>query len=448
MKTATMMNRERGKLVYNLYKTLTSLLSPLIYVHLRYRKFRGLEHPFRWRERLGNPSLPRPHGPLLWFHAVSLGEGMAAIPLIRRCLLERPEFNILMTTTTLSAFEVLKHQLPSAVIYQFAPLDIPSVVDAFLRYWKPNALILLESELWPNVVMAAAESKITLALLNARISENSFKKWSTSTVYPLIALMLSKFSLIVPLSTLEAIRFQLLQAPPFIVSISGDLKYCVGDIAASTKILKGIEDLRSQLCCRSVWIASSIHKEEFEVMVQVHKALVQSHHQLLTVIMPRHPQHGLDLCELVKKADLTVAVRSNDDKLTSATNIYVADTLGELREFYRLMPITVIGGSFRPTLSGHNISEAMVAGCAVLTGPHIGHFSHMVSAMQSFNPLSILQVSGEEELIEVLHELLSDPISLEARQSAAKQAYNALSHGVLSHVWIQFNWFILRRLPL
>ncbi|KMT06384.1 hypothetical protein BVRB_7g160630 [Beta vulgaris subsp. vulgaris] len=448
MKTAIMMMRERGKLVYKLYRALTFVISPFIHLHLHFRRFRGLEHSIRWSERLGCPSLPRPHGPLLWFHAVSLGEGMAAIPVIRRCLVERPDFNILMTTTTLSAFEVLKHQLPPAVMYQFAPLDLPAVVSAFLSYWKPNAAILLESELWPNVVMAASESKITLSLLNARMSERSFRRWSAPALSPLIALMLSKFSLIVPLSTREAIHFQLLQAPPSIVSNSADLKYCVGEIAASTNAVKDIEDLRKQMRYRRVWMASSVHEGELEVMLRVHETLVRSHSDLLTVIIPRHPRHALDFCQASKKQGLTVAVRSVGDKLTSETNIYVADTLGELREFYRLVPISLIGGSFLPTLAGHNISEAMVAGCAVLTGPHVGHFTHMVSAMQSFNPLSILQVSGEAELIKVLQELLSDPISLEVRQSAAKQAFYALSCGVLSQVWIQLNWFVFTRLRI
>ncbi|XP_057548356.1 probable 3-deoxy-D-manno-octulosonic acid transferase, mitochondrial [Amaranthus tricolor] len=446
MKSWSMILSERGKFVYKVYKALTFTLSPLIHLHLRFRKLRGLEHSIRWRERLGRPSLPRPSGDLLWFHAVSLGEGMAAIPMIKRCLLERPDFNVLMTTTTLSAFEVLKHKLPPAVIYQFAPLDLPASVDAFLSYWKPNAVILLESELWPNVVMAATERNITLTLLNARMSERSFRLWSTPAAFPLIALMLSKFSLIVPLSTTEAIRFQLLQAPPFKVGVCADLKYCVGEIEASTNVMKGIENLRTQLSYRQVWMASSVHDEELEVMLRVHQMLVQNHPKLLTVIVPRHPQVGIDFAQAMKNQGLNVAVRSDDGELTSATNIYVANTLGELREFYRLMPISVIGGSFLPSLAGHNISEAMCAGCAVLTGPHVGHFSHMISAMHSFNPLSVLQVSGELELINALHELLSHPNILEARKSVAKEAFYALSCGVLSRVWIQLNWFILKRL--
>ncbi|KAJ8423704.1 hypothetical protein Cgig2_030708 [Carnegiea gigantea] len=375
---------------------------------------------------------------------------------------------------------------------QFAPLDVPAAVDAFLGYWKPNAVILLEGELWPNLIMAASESKgsvnlkegaestdhhgvdevievecfkkekekktqskgglffhdvlvwITLALINARISERSFQRWSMPAILPLITLMLSKFSLIVPLSMAEAIHFQLLQASPFIVSVSADLKYSVGECATSSAALTGVDDLRIQLMHRSAWIASSIHKGEDEVMLRVHRTLAQIFPTILTIIVPRHPGHGLELALALKKRGLNIAVRSDGSKLTSATNIYVIDTLGELKLFYGMMPIAVIGGSFLPSLAGHNVSEAAAAACAVLTGPHIGHFVPMVSAMQRVNPLSILQVSGELELIETLRDLLSNQINLEARQSAAKEAFLELSSGTVAYVWELLNLFIIR----
>ncbi|XP_074276723.1 putative 3-deoxy-D-manno-octulosonic acid transferase, mitochondrial isoform X2 [Silene latifolia] len=317
--------------------------------------------------------------------------------------------------------------------------------------------ILLEDEAKPirqpqrrlnPPMMDVVKKEIFLALLNARMSEKSFRRWSAPSVLPLITLMLSKFSLISPLSTTESIRFQLLQAPPLIISSSADLKYAVGRCAMSKNSLKDVEDLRLQLSHRPSWMASSIHKGEHEVILQAHKKLLQNHNSLLTVIVPRHPQHGYEFAQRLREEGFDVAVRPDGGKLTSATNVYMVNTLGELREFYRLMPIAVVGGSFLPDLAGHNISEAMASGCAVLTGPHIGHFSHMVSAMQRFNNLSVLQVSKESELITALHELLSDPVTLEARQSAAEQAFNALSSGVLAHVWIQLDRFILRKLPI
>ncbi|KAF3441738.1 hypothetical protein FNV43_RR15653 [Rhamnella rubrinervis] len=418
----------KGKLVYKIYRALSYGLSPFLYLHLRWRKHRGLEHPLRWPERLGRASLPRPPGPLIWFHAVSLGEGVTAIPVIKECIQRRPDLTILMTTTTVSAFEVLKNRLPTGVIYQFAPIDTPAAIDAFLGYWKPNAIIIIEGELWPNLIVDASRKGIALALLNARVSAKSFKCWSRPVLLPLIALMLSKFSLIVPLSTMQAIHYQLLLAPPFIINFSGDLKFAVEEFDMSEGEVKSIEDLKVQLAHRQVWMASSIHNGEEEVILGAHKVLMQWLPDLVTIIVPRHLQHGQEIAQKLRKEGQGVALRSQRDKLITGTNIYVVDTLGELRYLYSLTPIAVIGGSFLPDFAGHNISEAAAAGCAVLTGPHVGHFSSMILEMQRLNPFSVLQVSGIE-LERALRELFNDVKVLEVRRMAAKQAYQALSGG-------------------
>ncbi|KAF8403201.1 hypothetical protein HHK36_011300 [Tetracentron sinense] len=436
---------EKGKMVYMVYRAVSYGLSPFIYLHLQWRRLRGLEHPLRWPERFGRPSLPRPPGPLLWFHAVSLGEGMAAIPVIRHCIQQRPDISILMTTTTTSAFKVIKDRLPSCVLYQFAPLDTPAAMDAFLGYWNPIAIFLIENELWPNLILGASRKGIAVALLNARISAKSFKHWSGPVVLPLISLMLSKFSLISPLSTIQAIRFQLLQAPPFTINFAGDLKYALGDAEDSNKESRSIEDLQQQLAHRRVWMASSIHKGEEELMLGVHKVLTQTYPNLVTIIVPRHPRQGQDIALELQKEGLNVVLRSHDEKIMPSTNIYVVDTLGELRSLYRVTPIAVIGGSFLPGLAGHNISEAAAAGCAVLTGHHVGHFFHMVLEMQRSNPLSVLQVSGKVELEKALNELFSNAKILDARRVAAKQTYLALSRGVVAKVWNVINLHVLRK---
>ncbi|XP_024186970.1 probable 3-deoxy-D-manno-octulosonic acid transferase, mitochondrial isoform X2 [Rosa chinensis] len=430
----------KGKVVYNIYRALSHGLSPFLYLHLHLRKLRGLEHPLRWPERLGRPSLPRPPGPLLWFHAVSLGEGMSAIPVIKECIQRRPDLTILMTTTTSSAFEVIRKRLPTSVIHQFAPIDTPSAMDTFLGHWKPNAIVIMESELWPNLIIGASEKGIMLVLLNARVSTKSFKRWSGPVLLPLISLMLSKFSLIAPLSTMQAIHFQLLHAPPFVINFSvvEEFDMCEGEI-------RSIEDLTVHLAHRQVWMASSIHKGEEEVILGIHKVLMQEYPDLFTIIVPRHPQHGKEIADKLWREGHGVALRSQHDKLVGGTNILVVDTLGELRHLYRLTPVAVIGGSFFPSLSGHNISEAAAAGCAILTGPHVGHFSSMVLEMQRLNPLSVLQVSGGLELEEALRKLLSDVKILEEHRLAAKQVYHALSSGIVGNVWKLLDFHILQR---
>lgn len=434
-----------GKVVYKIYRALSYGAEPLLKLHLRWRRIRGREHSQRWAERLGFPSLSRPPGPLIWFHAVSLGEGITAIPIIKECIKQRPDVNVLMTTTTVSAFEVINKRLPSGVIYQFAPLDTPSAVGSFLDYWKPNAIILIESELWPNLIMGASENGIVLALLNARMSTKSFKLFSGPVLLPLISLMLSKFSLIVPLSTMQAIHFQLLQAPPFIINFSGDMKYVVEEFDASEGELRSLQDLKLQLAHRQVWMASSIHRGEEEIMLGVHRVLIETHPDIVTILVPRDPQHGLEIAQELQKAGQNVALRSRQENLKPGTNIYVVDTLGELRYLYRLTPIAVVGGSFFSGLAGHNIFEAAAAGCAVLTGHHVGHFSHMVLEMQRLNPLSVLQVSGKLELEKALKELFSDATFLEARRMAAKQAFHALSTGIVANVWSLLNVHVFKQ---
>ncbi|KAK1276068.1 hypothetical protein QJS04_geneDACA010064 [Acorus gramineus] len=435
-----------GLVTYRIYRALTQAFSPLLYLHLRY--LRRLEHPTRWPERFGTPSTTTTTTTktLIWFHAVSLGEGMSAIPIIRHCLHRRPDdLSVLMTTTTTSAFEVIGGQLPSGVIHQFAPLDVPAAVDAFLGYWKPRAIFLMESELWPNLIMSASEKGIVLALLNARISAKSFGRWSGPLALPLISSMLSKFSLISPLSTAEAIRFQLLCAPPFVINFAGDLKYVTGDFELSDKDKRVIEDLQLRLAGRPVWMAASIHKDEEEVVLWVHRVLMQTYPNLVTVVVPRHPHKGKQIALALRSQGLNVALKSNHETISSSTNFYVADTLGELRLLYRTTPIAVIGGSFLPNMAGHNISEAAAAGCAVLTGPYVGHFSHMIQEMQRLNPLSVRQVSGNVELAEALIELFDNSKILEARQEAAKEACLTQSRGVVEKVWDLINSHVLKQ---
>ncbi|WZZ92354.1 probable 3-deoxy-D-manno-octulosonic acid transferase, mitochondrial [Brassica napus] len=436
---------ELGVLVYRLYRALTYSASPFLHLHTRWRRLRGLEHSRRWHERFGHPSAVRPPGSLVWFHAVSLGEGMAAIPVIRRCSEMKPEMTILMTTTTVSAFEVIKKQLPVGVLHQFAPLDTPVAIDRFLGYWKPNAIVIMENELWPNLIMSAAQLRIPLALLNARMSTKSFKRWSSPLLLPLASLLLSKFSLIAPLSTLQGIHFQLLQAPPFVINFSGDLKYVVNKFYVSSGTSESIRDLKAELSDMKVWIASSLHRGEEEVILGVHNLLLQSHPDSVVIIVPRHPHHGHQIAQKLRNDGQSVALRSRNEKITSKkTNIYVVDTLGELREFYGVAPIAVIGGSFFPELTGHNVSEAAAAGCAVITGCHVGHFSHMVKAMQQANPLSITQVSSKLELREAVELLMSNPEILEARQRASKEVYESLSSCIISNVWNLLNLHIFR----
>ncbi|XP_021313115.1 probable 3-deoxy-D-manno-octulosonic acid transferase, mitochondrial isoform X2 [Sorghum bicolor] len=383
-----------GWALYELYRAASRAAAPGV---LLWRRLQGLEHPTRWPERLGRPSAarPRPGSPLVWFHAVSLGEGMAALPVVRHCVRLHPDLPVLLTTTTLSSFEVIKDLLPDGVIYQFAPLDCPNAIDSFIGYWKPSLVLLLESELWPNLIMSAATKG----------------------------------------STIQAVRFQLLHTPPGIIHFAGDLKYAVGDVHAGENQVNEINDLQQQFSNRPLWMAASIHRGEEEVILRVHDELVKMYPALLLILVPRHPEDCKNIFLALKKEKVNFVLRSTREVVSSTTRVYMVDTLGELRMLYRVTPVAVIGGSFLPGLAGHNISEAAAAGCAVVTGPHVGHFYHMLVEMWQINPLAVKQVSGEFELLQTLKELLGDASTLGARQRAAKNAFSIMSDGVVNRVW-------------
>ncbi|KAJ1286293.1 hypothetical protein BS78_03G342400 [Paspalum vaginatum] len=423
-----------GHALYELYRAASRAAGPAV---LLWRRLQGLEHPTRWPERLGRPSAarPRPGSPLVWFHAVSLGEGMAALPVVRHCARLHPGLPVLLTTTTLSSFEVIKDLLPDGVIYQFAPLDCPDTIDSFIGYWKPSLVLLMESELWPNLIMSAAAKGIAVALLNARMSMKSFNYWSVPLGLPLVALMLSKLSLVVPLSTIQAVRFQLLHTPPGIVHFAGDLKYAVGNVNAGVNEVNKIKDLQQQFSNRPLWMAASIHRGEEEVVLRVHDELIKLYPTLILVLVPRHPQDCKNFSLALKKRKLNFVLRSTKELVHANTRVYMVDTLGELRMLYRVTPIAVIGGSFLPGLAGHNISEAAAAGCAVMTGPHVGHFYHMLVEMWQINHLAVKQVAGESELLQTLKELLGDVKTLGERQRAAKDSFSIMSDGVVNRVW-------------
>uniref|UniRef100_A0A0E0CAI8 lipid IVA 3-deoxy-D-manno-octulosonic acid transferase n=1 Tax=Oryza meridionalis TaxID=40149 RepID=A0A0E0CAI8_9ORYZ len=323
--------------------------------------------------------------------------------------------------------EVMKDLIPDGVIYQFAPLDCPDAIENFIGYWKPSLILLMESELWPNLIVSAAEKRIAVVLLNARMSLKSFNRWSSPIGLQLVSLMLSKLSLIIPLSTFQAVRFQLLHAPPQIIHFAGDLKYAVGDIDAGEKAVAAIEDLQQQFSSRPVWMAASIHKGEDKIILRVHDELIRMYPNLLLILVPRYPRDIKNVSQTLKKQKVNFVLRSTREVVSSNTS--------ELRMLYRVTPIAVIGGSFLPGLAGHNISEAAAVGCAVMTGPHVGHFYHMLVEMWQINPFAVKQVKGEYELLEALKQLLGDSRALEACQRAAKDAFSNMSDGVVNRVW-------------
>lgn len=357
-----------------LYRLLTWLAVPAIGTMLRRRVSRGREDPVRLDERRGVPSLVRPDGPLVWIHGASVGESQSVRPLITRLQQGRPDLNILLTTMTVSAARLWADNPMPGTLHQFLPLDHRPWVECFLDHWRPDMLVLVDTELWPNMIWCCSDRDIPLMLVNGRMSADSERRWHRAP--GLIEDLLGRFALIHGQSPAEAERFQRLGAPAS--DYVGNLKFDAPPLPAADADLA---ILNARLGARPRWIAASTHPGEEEIVLDAHEKLVDRFPDLLTVIAPRHPDRGPTLAREIAARGISVARRALGEMPESTHGVYLVDTLGELGLFYRLCPITLIGGGFPGGPGGHNPIEPAMLGSAVLHGPDMHGFAWAVEIL-------------------------------------------------------------------
>ena len=365
------------------YRGLASVATPIAPMVLANRLKRGKEHPQRLAERRGESKLVRPPGPLIWAHGASVGVMLAVIPLVEG--LRERNFNVLVTSGTVTSARLAEERLPQGAIHQFVPLDAPSFTERFLAHWRPNLALFAESDLWPNLIMATSQKGIPLILVNGRLSERSFTRWRylPST----IGALLSRFDLCLAQSDNDAERFSELGAPR--LSVTGNLKL---DVPAPPVDAGKLALMRQTLRDRPIVAAASTHAGEEAVIIDAHRRLRQSFPGLLTIIAPRHPERGAGVLEIATAAGLNAVARSRGHMPERGTDVYVADTIGELGLIYRLAPIVFMGGSL-VRHGGQNPIEAAKLGAAILHGPHVWNFSEIYSALDDAH--------GAEEVLDV-----------------------------------------------
>jgi 3-deoxy-D-manno-octulosonic-acid transferase len=400
-----------------LYRALTTLGTPLITAYLKTRRLHGKEDRERFAERLGIASQERPPGPLVWLHAASIGEATSVLALIERILDERPGVHILLTTGTVTAARLLEPRLPRGALHQFVPADLPGAVARFLDHWRPDLALWVESELWPNLILTTRRRGIPMVLLNARLSARSHARWRTWT--GLARPMLASFALCLAQDEVQAARFRDLGAPE--VSSVGDLKAAAKALPADAASL---DALRRQVGDRPCWIAASTHEGEDAVAITVHRRIAARHARLLTVVAPRHPARAGEVASLAAANGLRVARRSRGETLGADTDVYLADTFGELGLFYSLAGIAFVGGSLVDK-GGHNPFEAARLDCAVLFGPHTANCAAMADALVAAGAAEI--VSDTDALAVAVTRLLDNPpLRCERAKHAARVAAEGL----------------------
>jgi 3-deoxy-D-manno-octulosonic-acid transferase len=409
------------------YRRLAACAHPLINVLLKRRIAQGKEDPARVSEKQGKPSALRPEGPLIWLHGASVGEALSMLPLIDTLSSARPELQFLVTTGTLTSAQLMAERLPVEARHQFSPLDHPAYWEHFYEYWHPDLGVIIESELWPNMIMSARDHDVPLVLANARLSEKSARGWAR--VKKSIAHLLGSFQLVLAQDSRSADRLQALGAKR--VSVPGNLKMDAGPLVAAAGDL---EALRTQVGRRPCWVAASTHEGEEALVARIHTSLKQNFPDLLTILAPRHPARGTSIAGELAAQGIDVAQRSRGDTISTGTDIYLADTLGEMGLIFSLAPIAFIGGSF-VDVGGHNPLEAARLNSAILFGAHMYNFAD--ATRELVDAEAARQVQSESELLDVLSHFLSTPALTTEMAVRGKEAV-AVSTGVAERVAQEF----------
>lgn len=409
----TASDRRGPGLTLHLYRAASTAGGGVLRRYLDRRARIGKEDPERVGERFGIASRARPPGPLVWLHAASVGESISFLPLVETIGERWPRIGQLITTGTVSSARLMADRLPDGAIHQFAPVDRPGWVGAFLDHWRPDLAIRIESELWPATIDAVDARSIPALLINGRMSPRSFRNWRR--LPGLARRLLRTFVLCLAQTEDDAARFRSLGARD--VRCLGNLKFAAPGLPCDAEAL----DLLAKRCAgRPVWLGASTHEGEEVRLAAAHAAIRTRVPEALLVVVPRHPERGPEIASTLRDAGHMVALRSA--KEVPDTEIYVADGLGELGMFYRLAGVGFVGGSLVPH-GGQNLLEPARLDCAILHGPHMANFEEIAREMVEAG--GSIQVETDEALGNTVASLLTD----ETMRSRSCEAAAAVAQG-------------------
>jgi 3-deoxy-D-manno-octulosonic-acid transferase len=338
----------------------------------------------------------------IWVHAVSVGEVLASLPLIKALKGEYPDLPILVTTMTPTGFSQVKNALGKSVTHAYLPYDFPGAVKRFLKTFRPLIGLIMETELWPNLLAICEQRKIPLCLMNARLSKPSAKNYHT--IAPLTRTMFKQLTRIAANGKKDALRFTVLGAPKEKVIVTGNIKF---DLELPKNLHEDCESLRAKLGLhRFIWIAASTHEGEETLLLNVHQKICKENPNALLILVPRHPNRFESIAKLCKQSFTTIR-RSENTDCSLETNVYLGDTMGELLLLYNVADVTVVGGSLVPHVGGHNMLEPALLRKPILTGTYLFNFAEISDNFVKARAL--IKVADEEKLAEHLLHLMTHP---------------------------------------
>ncbi|BAN97914.1 three-deoxy-D-manno-octulosonic-acid transferase domain-containing protein [Plautia stali symbiont] len=383
-----------------LYTALLYLIQPLIWLRLWLRGRKAPAYRKRWAERYGYCSgKVVPHGIVL--HSVSVGETLAAVPLVRALRHRYPTLPITVTTMTPTGSERAQSAFGKDVHHVYLPYDLPGSINRFLDTVDPRLVIIMETELWPNIIRILHQRQIPLVIANARLSERSAKGYKKLGGF--MHDLLQHITLIAAQNVEDGDRFLSLGLKRSHLAVTGSLKF---DISVTPELAARAVTLRRQWASRRpVWIATSTHEGEEAIVLDAHRRLLQQFPDLLLILVPRHPERFKDACNLTQKRGFSFTLRSSGEIPSSATQVVIGDTMGELMLLYGIADLAFVGGSLVER-GGHNPLEPAAHAIPVLMGPHIWNFKDICARLQQAEGLITVTdvVSLEKEVANLLQD--------------------------------------------
>ena len=385
-----------------LYSLLFYSAIPFILTRLYWRGIKAPDYRLRWQERLGFYTQTSQKN-VIWFHAVSVGEAEAVFPLIKQFIQQHPQAPILITTTTPTGSARVKAVMGKTAEHVYLPYDIPYAITQFLAHFEPQKAIIMETELWPNLFHLTSQRKIPLFIINARLSEKSCRNYQK--IPALIESILQTTTKIATQTEADCQRFQTLAPQHANIQTVGNIKF---DTPVEVKtIAQGQQLKKTRFKNRFVWVIASTHEGEEAVFLTLYPQLKIHIPELLLVIVPRHPERFKEVKNLVQLTPLNLVIRSSNQACTSNTDVYLVDTMGELKIFYAAGNIAFVGGSWFKTLGGHNILEPMAFGIPVLFGAYMRHFKAIEQDV--LKTKSAFQCHDDDQLFHTILKLYQHP---------------------------------------
>ena len=406
--------------VYRILTNIVLIFSPLI---IALRLFKKKEHSTRFKEKFGFYSKKKVKGKLIWFHGASVGEILSIIPLIEKLENNKNIKQILITSNTLSSSKILSNLRLKKTVHQFFPIDTNYHTKKFLDYWKPSVAFFVDSEVWPNMITNIKKRQTSLVLLNARITKKSFKRWK---IFGLNAnIFFQKFDICLS-SNLKSKKY-LKDLGAKKIKFIGNLKF-----TESEKSIKTLNnDLKRFFLSKKIWCASSTHDIEEKICANVHKKLKAKYKNLLTIIIPRHIHRTKEIINEIENLDLRVHTHSSKKKINDKTDIYLVDSFGQTKSFFKFCKTVFLGGSIIKH-GGQNPLEAARYGCRILHGPNVWNFDEIYTLLKN-NTVSS-KVHNSNQLALEVDKMLSNKNNSKNLKLKIKNIGNKILNSTLNEV--------------